>query len=310
MSGFLEELWGVVQEYKREHGLLQEDLKQSKTRKECPAKEIHEPESKPKRRGERIRHLLRKNIMDSMSPLKTDSSGPKGVNMEESILQRDAVMPGEEVSVTEAASAESCDGDKTKLDSKIEGKSPDNSDRDSSGLPEGDWSGESKSGISSESRENSGFDFPDVSDLPKTPHTTPVKEEATATISEPDSSAALGILNQLSEELCCLNKDSESLATSRHESSKPKANNRKARKTPKKTPCKIKFNFKTPNKSPSGSTNALSKSPVKSPFRKFGYQTPKRTTQKCSTGDAQGKQSVKRKVFGDTGSSITKKRYR
>ena len=324
MTSILEELWGKIQEYEKEHNL---------NKLKCSIKR----HASPKRRSERIRQLLKSTINDSFSigssPLKcTDDlcPGPESMERENAVDDATVRLPGNAnkdcaeppdadpttVNITLAEELE-CSGIDTSSSYHDESKkSNSSSSSDQSWTPGSSEREESdKSGCQSTdvSRNESKSDI-SISDNFQTPEPSTSQDEAYTTPPEHDSSTALGILNKISEELSCLNRDGASLATSRHDPKRAKSN--KSRTTPAKTPTKIKFNFKTPTKSPrlispSGSPGkgTLGKSPGRSPF-KFGFKTPTRSKQRTPVNPnlpSRGGISVKRKVLSDSASPESKK---
>ena len=325
MPSILEELWGKIQEYEKEQEAkkLENKIKKHK-------------HASPKKRSERIRQLLKSTIKESLSvgssPSRcTEELCPSPVDMERESVDGDPATV--EVASSDNNCLEQSNVDKTTenislaeelecsgIDTSSSSNDTSNKTNSSSSI---DDSQTTESSSENQNTDKTGCESTDIShnesksDVSSTfqsPEVSATKGEAQVTVSEPDSSTALGILNQLSEELSCLNRDGASLTTTRHDPKKLK--NRRTKITPSKSPTKIKFNFKTPTKSPSRLSSAsgsatkgtFGRSPSRSPF-KFGFKTPTRQRQRTPINpslQSRGGRFVKRKVLHDSASPARK----
>ena len=325
MPSILEELWEKIQEYEKE----QEAKKLENTVK-------RQKNASPKRRSERIRQLLKSTINESLSVGSSPSKcieelRPSRIDMERESAEADPVaveVGGKDNDCMEQSNVDKateniglaeeleCSGiDTSSSCNDTSHKTNSSSSSDDSQTTENSSENQSSEKTSCESTDVSQTESKsDVSSTLQSPEGSETKGEAVVTSSEPDSSTALGILNQLSEELSCLNRDGASLTTTRHDPKKLK--NRRSKMTPSKSPSKIKFNFKTPTKSPSRLSSAVGsatkgtfgRSPGRSPF-KFGFKTPTRQRQRTPINPSlqvHGGRSVKRKVLHDSASSSRK----
>ena len=330
MTSILEELWGKVQEYQKE--ILDKKIQGKKLKK-------LKPQTLPERRSGRIKQLLKNNVNDALSTehvafnftcINELCSEP--VNMErETVRNASACDVDGETRTAVANLTADTSKEETNVADELEcsdlNTSSSNNDASSTSKrsKNSDDSKSDRSTTEQEASEDTSRNSTSTStsrDATNSEHSdsfqtlqASTSQEFFSAASEPDSSAALGILNQLSEELCCLNRDGASLTTSRHDSKRSKSG--KTKKTPTKTSAKIKFNFKTPTKSPSrlssatGNTNkaTFSRSLSRSPFR-FGYKTPTRSGQRTGlthTVQSHGRKSVKRKVLHNVASPKRKK---
>ncbi len=281
MRSLLEELWGKCLEYEYQH----RDQKNLVSENSSAEENIVGAE----------RELLLKRLMSFVVGENSASSTVP----ETKTMETQAGKSGDDVPLTLESGADNLETKSSSSGASGSGKKSDET-KDSSLTSISDGTSIEGSSDSSfpEASPNTTEDSCNVATREDPKDASPVpcssRDQLAATM-EPNSSVALGILNQLSEELCNLNRDGASLITNQQD-----AEQYKVVGAGNTTPTKIKFNFRTPKKSPAKTPNRKS-SPSRSPLR---LQTPKRPKQ----GTSPGLNSAKRKLL-EARSFSAQKRY-